>query len=191
MSSEGRDSKFIIISRSTRDDYRWPSSQHLSLVDFSVASVTHRTNKNLCCSRWWLSVRRQIIVQRCIPRRVETSNSADSIVASLLVRRFLLVFLPRPREQRHTSHYVGRVAYTRTTRCLGRHRRPLRKIEFVCELREPNCADGISSSPSTLFLSVDKVDTARQKKMREREREGEREYIVFPRQRQLFMTINI
>lgn len=105
-----RDSKFIIISRSTRDDYRanldeWPSSEHLSLVDFSVATVTHRANKNLCCSGW-LSVGRQIIVQRCIQRRVETSNSADSIVASSLVPlpppspRFLPVFLPRPREQR-------------------------------------------------------------------------------------------
>lgn len=68
---------------------------------------------------------------------------------------------------------------------------PLRKIEFVCELREPNCADGISPE-SLLFLSVDKADTKRgEAKENERAREREREYIVFPRQRQLFMTINI
>lgn len=111
-----RDSKFIIISRSTRDDYRanldeWPSSEHLSLVDFSVATVTHRANKNLCCSGW-LSVGRQIIVQRCIQRRVETSNSADSIVASSLVPPPLppppgfCPFFCRDRVNREASHYV-------------------------------------------------------------------------------------
>lgn len=45
---------------------------------------------------------------------------------------------------------------------------------------------------SLLFLSVDKADTKRgEAKENERAREKEREYIVFPRQRQLFMTINI
>ena len=97
-------------------------------------------------------------------------------IASLLLyssARFCSFFC-RGRVNRDTSHYVGRVGI-RGRRCLGRHRRPLRKIEFVCELREPNCADGISSSPSMLFLSVDKADTARQKKMRNRERERGRE----------------
>lgn len=138
-----------------------------------MASVTHGANKNLCCSRW-LSVRRQIIVQRCIPRRAGTSCSADSIVASLLVRRFLLLFLPRPREQRHEPlRRTGR-PYTRTAMPRKTPACPLRKIEFVCELREPNCADGISSRACSSSLSIRRTRSeARRRKMRERERKRE------------------
>lgn len=114
MSSEERDkdSKFIIISRSTRDDCRVAEFPAFVPCRFFRGNRHTVLIRIYVCSRW-LSVRRQIIVQRCIPRRVETSNSADSIVASLLVRPFLLVFLPRPREQRHKPlRRTGR--YTRT-----------------------------------------------------------------------------